>query len=315
MTAKIDFFGQELNAYKANLHMHSTSSDGQYAFRDIVNYYRDEGYDILAATDHHTTNRVSEVDSREVLLLSGMEFHPVGPRGIMLHLLALNIPEDFPNPSELPYQEAIDKVLEAGGESILAHPYWSGFNCADIMQIRNIIGIEVYNTSTRYIGKAYNMQVWDNILQLGYHLPAIAVDDTHRTHDFFGGWTMICAGEKTPAAVMTALKNGSFYASQGPVIHKVNFENNIFSIQCSPCEEVIIMGDCAFGRCGMVPGYNAVDIRDLKESAPEEITSFETEIPADAGLSYIRCQLKDKNGKYAWTQPIKLKGMTAPPKA
>ena len=172
------------------------------------------------------------------------------------------------------------------------------------MKFKNIIGIEVYNTSTRYIGKAYNMQVWDNLLQLGCHLPAIAVDDTHHPRDLFRGWTMICAEEKTTAGVMEALKKGAYYASQGPEFHKLSFENNIFSVECSPCEEIIVMGDCSFGRCGIVPAYNASDVKELKDA--EEMTSFETEIPDGAGLRYLRCQIKDKEGRYAWSSPIKL---------
>lgn len=304
MTSRIDFFGKELNAYKANLHTHSKTSDGQHSLEQLASFYRAENYDVLAVSDHYAANRVSAIDSGDLLLLSGMEVHPVGPRGIVLHLLALNVPEDFADPSKLPYQEAIERVREAGGECILAHPYWCGLNCYDIMEIKNLIGIEVYNTSTRYIGRDYNMQVWDDILQLGYHLPAIAVDDTHGTKDLFRGWTMICAREKTPAALMDALKSASFYASQGPLIHKINFADNIFSIECSPCAELIVMGNCPFGRCGTIPGLGAATVEELNKT--KEITSFKTEIPADAGLTYIRCQLKDKDGNYAWSAPIKL---------
>ncbi len=302
MTAKIDFFGAELNTYKANFHMHSTVSDGKFSLPELVNLYREKGYDILAATDHYIANRVSGIDSGDLLLMSGMEFHPIGPRGLRLHFVALNVPEDFEDPSGLAYQKGIERVRKAGGGCILAHPYWSGFNCVDIMKIKNLIAIEVFNTDTRYIGKAYNMQVWDNILQLGYHLPAVAVDDTHNPRDFFGGWTMICAREKTPEAVMDALKNGSFYASQGPVFHKISFENNIFSVECSPCEELIVMGNCSFGRCGNMPGFEAATLEKINES--KEITFYETEIPDVEDLTYLRCQIKDKNGRYAWSSPI-----------
>jgi len=305
MTAKINFYGEELNTYKANLHMHSTSSDGKFSLPELIRLYGEQGYDILAATDHYTTNPVSNLDSGDLLLMSGIEFHPQGPRGITLHLIALNVPENFENPSELPYQEAIDRVLKTGGKCIMAHPYWCGLTSADIIKIKNLTAIEVYNTSTRYIGKAYNMQVWDELLQFGYHLPAIAVDDTHGTSELFRGWTMICAREKTPAAVMDALQNGTFYSSQGPAIHSINFENNIFSIKCSPCEEVIVVSNGCFGRCGTVPGLDAATPEEV--NIAKEMTSFETEIPSDAGLTYIRCQLKDKNGNYAWSSPIKLK--------
>lgn len=305
MTEKIDFYGEELNTYKANFHMHSTTSDGKFSLQEVVNLYREEKYDILAATDHRATNRVSKIDSGDLLLMSGMEVHPQGPRGMKLHLLALNIPEDFENPSELPYQEAIDRVRATGGESILAHPYWSGLNSSDIMAIKNLIGIEVYNTATRYIGKAYNMQVWDNILQLGYHLPAIAVDDTHHLYDLFQGWTVICAKEKTPKSVMSALKSGSFYSSQGPEFYQLSFENNILQLECSPCEEIIVMSDCERGFCGTVsPGYKGTNLQDLKKT--QQMTSYETKIPDNAGLTYLRCQIKDSNGRYAWSSPIKL---------
>ncbi|MDD5728530.1 MAG: CehA/McbA family metallohydrolase [Victivallales bacterium] len=301
---EIDFYGEKLNVYKANLHMHSTTSDGRYPLPTLVELYREKGYDILAATDHRTTNRVSEIASGDLLLLSGIEIHPAGPRGILLHLVALNVPEDFADPSHLPYWEAIERVREAGGECILAHPYWCGLNCADIAEIENFIAIEVYNTSTRYIGKAYNMQIWDELLETGRHLPAIAVDDTHNTHDFFRGWTMICARENTVTAVMEALKNGSFYASQGPFIHAINFKDNVFSIECSPCEEIIVMSDRSFGFCGTVPGFKAATLDEANKT--REMTSFTTKIPDDLGLTYIRCQLKDGNGNYAWSSPLKL---------
>jgi hypothetical protein len=304
MTAKINFYGQELNTYRANFHMHSTNSDGRYGLDEIVNMYREEGYDILAATDHCRTNDVNAVDCGDLLLLSGMEFHPVGPRGLRLHLVALNVPEDFEDPSDLPYQEAINLVKRAGGECILAHPYWSGFNSNDIMEIKNLIALEVYNTDTRYIGKGNSVQVWDNVLQMGYHLSGVAVDDTHNPRDFFGGWTMVCAKEKTAAAVMAALKGGAVFATQGPVFRKLSFENRIFSVECSPCEELVIMSNCSFGICGNMSGFQARTPVERNDS--QEITRFEAEIPQAPTLTYLRCQIKDKDGKYAWSSPIKI---------
>ncbi len=304
MTAKIDFYGEKLNTYKANFHMHSTVSDGKLSLIDTVNLYRNEGYDILAATDHYQTNPVSEIDTGDLLLISGMEFHPQGPRQLRLHLVALNVPEGFQNPTDLPAQKAIDTVIEAGGECIFAHPHWCGFSSADIMEFKNILALEIYNTDTRFVGKAYSVQTLDELLNMGFHLTGIAVDDTHNPRDFFGGWTMICAKEKTPEAVMNALKSGSFYASQGPDFHKLSFKNNIFSIECSPCEEIIIMGNNSFGRCGNMSGFEAETPEERNNT--KEMTYFETEIPDTDGLTYLRCQIKDKEGRYAWSAPIKL---------
>jgi len=304
MTAKINLYGKELNTYKANFHMHSTLSDGKLSLLDTVNLYRAEGYDILAATDHYQANCVSEIDTGDLLLMSGMEFHPEGPRQLRLHFVALNVPEDFENPSELPAQDAIDAVTAAGGECIFAHPHWSGFSSADIMKFKNILAVEVYNTDTRFIGKGCSVQTWDELLNLGCNLQGVAVDDTHNPRDFFGGWTMICAKEKTPASVIGALKSGSIYASQGPEFHKLSFEDNIFSVECSPCEEIIVMGNNSFGRCGNMSGFESKTPAERNDT--KEMTHFETEIPHPTNLTYLRCQIRDKEGRYAWSAPIKI---------
>ncbi|MCE9615394.1 MAG: CehA/McbA family metallohydrolase [Lentisphaerae bacterium] len=306
MRSKIELYGKTLDCFRANLHMHSPTSDGQLALRESCRIYMAEGYDILAVTDHHAANRVSDVGTGGLLLLSGMEVHPKGPRGITLHLVALNVPEDFPDPSALPYQEAIEAVRAAGGECILAHPYWSGLNAVDIMAMQNLMGIEVYNTSARYIGKAYNMQVWDDLLALGYVLPAVAVDDMHRLRDLFRGWTMICAEARTPAAIMAALKSGSCYATQGPEFHRLAFANRRFSVQCSPCTEIMIMGNNCFGKCGVVPGFDPASPAQAKHPDLEERTFFEADIPEAVGLTYIRCQIVDRNGRMAWSAPIRV---------
>lgn len=43
-------------AYKANLHTHSTASDGKIDLPDMVEIYYDLGYDVLAMTDHGVIN-------------------------------------------------------------------------------------------------------------------------------------------------------------------------------------------------------------------------------------------------------------------
>lgn len=306
MRSKIELYGKKLDCFRANLHMHSTTSDGQLTLPEVCRIYADEGYDVLAATDHRAANRVSDVDTGDLLLISGMEIHPKGPRGITLHLVALNVPEDFQDPSSLPFQDAIEAVRAAGGECILAHPYWSGLNAVEIMEFKNLIGIEVYNTSARYIGKAYNMQVWDDLLARGYVLPAVAVDDIHRLRDLFRGWTMIGAEAKTPAAIMAALKSGSYYATQGPEFHRLAFENRRFSVACSPCTEIMIMGDNSFGKCGVVPAFDPASPAQAKHPDVEERTFFEADIPAGSGITYIRCQIADRKGRMAWSAPIRV---------
>lgn len=188
-----DSKAEELTVLKANLHTHTTNSDGTFSPSEVIGFYADAGYDVLAFTDHRTTNHVSEYDAEGMTLLSGIELHPAGPRGIPWHILAIGIPENFSCTHPESGQQAVDAVRQAGGVAFAAHPYWCGFTAAEVMTLNGIAGIEVYNTSTRYIGKEYNMTIWDETLDAGRNYTALAVDDVHGKPDLFRGWTMICA--------------------------------------------------------------------------------------------------------------------------
>ncbi|MBO7741443.1 MAG: hypothetical protein J6S21_02715, partial [Victivallales bacterium] len=92
----MDFFGRKLNSYKANLHCHTTRSDGKFSPQEAIKLYKDAGYDILALTDHHTAPDLEGLDPMGMCLLPGAEIHPMNPRHNQLwHIVALGIPGDF----------------------------------------------------------------------------------------------------------------------------------------------------------------------------------------------------------------------------
>ena len=253
-------------------------------------------------TDHHKTNPIPEDDSG-ISWISGIEFHPKGPRGILLHLIGLNVPEDFPDPSELPFQDAIQSVRDAKGECFLPHPYWCGLTSKEVAAIRDIIAVEVYNTTTRYIGKAFNMQLWDELLDGGKILPALAVDDTHAARDLFRGWTMICAKDKTPLAIIEAIKAGTFYSTMGPEFKHISLSGKNIRFEFTPCVEAFIICDRRHGLDIFCPGDDAaVTDGQLVLSGKRETTVCEAQVPD--GIKYARCQIKDANGNYAWSNPF-----------
>lgn len=47
----MDYFGNELKPFKANLHTHSTTSDGKFEPEKVIQLYAEAGYDVLAFTD------------------------------------------------------------------------------------------------------------------------------------------------------------------------------------------------------------------------------------------------------------------------
>ena len=152
---------EERLVLKANLHTHTTNSDGIFTPAQIIDMYKDAGYDVINFSDHRKVNKVSEYDGRGMTLISGVELHPMGPRGINWHILAIGVPENFANTNPETGQEAVDSVVNVGGIAFCAHPYWCGLLPSEVMQLKNIAGIEVFNSSCRYIGKELNMYAWD----------------------------------------------------------------------------------------------------------------------------------------------------------
>lgn len=60
--------------YKANLHSHSTVSDGAFTPEQLKEHYKAHGYSILAYTDHELLVDHSELDDDEFLTLTSFEY-------------------------------------------------------------------------------------------------------------------------------------------------------------------------------------------------------------------------------------------------
>ena len=289
----IDFYGRKLNTYRAALHNHTTNSDGSFTPEELIGRYRELGFDAVAFSDHRTVNRISEYDGRGMTLICGAEMHPDGPRGLFWHMLALGLPEEFPLDNQAPAQEQLSAAVAAGAVVFAAHPYWSLIRSGDIEALKGFSGIEVYNSSCRYIGKEFSMEAWDELLNTGSgRYTALATDDTHTDNEIGHGWTEICAEENTPEALLKALKNGDFYATNGPVIRRLSWENNVFEAEFSEVVDACLVSDLWFGW------------RDRNETAPQPIHSLRVEIPDLTGKTYLRLQIKDAAGHYAWSNPV-----------
>ena len=297
---KINYNGVEQSVFKSALHTHTTNSDGKFSPEEVIGLYQKKGYDVLAFTDHRKTNPVSSYDGKNMTLLSGIELHPAGPRDIRWHILGLGVPENFSGCEPASGQEAVDAVLDSGGVAFAAHPYWCGFTAAEVASLKGISGIEVYNSSCRYIGKEYNMSYWDELLDAGCRYSALAVDDVHHPHDLFRGFTMIIAPDKSPQSLINALRNGDFYASQGPLFTSLNFKGGVISADFTASVAAVCCMRRSSGRCV------AVEDNDGPGSGNKEVTHLEFDL-GDIHDQYIRIQLRDADGRMAWSNPFYLK--------
>ena len=66
--------------FKANLHTHSTISDGKLTCEEIKKAYKALGYQILSLTDHNTTVDHSDMNDPDFLMLTGTEINVGTPK-------------------------------------------------------------------------------------------------------------------------------------------------------------------------------------------------------------------------------------------
>ena len=119
-----------------DLHCHSDASDGSYAPQLVADLMAREGIKYGALTDHHTTAglpRFHEAAERQGISdITGAEIHAEFGE-LEIHLLAYGFdPENgvirYAFEDVLGIREVIDRIHEAGGVAILAHPLEYGWS-------------------------------------------------------------------------------------------------------------------------------------------------------------------------------------------
>lgn len=287
-------FTQTGKWYKANFHTHTTTSDGLQSPAETAEAYRKAGYQVLALTDHHKTNDVRGLSGRNFLVVSGMEYHPhcQGSQEPH-HLVAIGVPHGFgfdqPEPADA--NACIAAVKASGGLTFLAHPLWCGHRYDMYSYMRNLVGVEVYNSTCGRIGRSESEADWCHLLDAGRILPALAVDDSHGVDDRFEGWVWLRMKSLTLRSVMSALRSGCYYSSTGPEIHDFRVRRGVAEVSCSPVQSIYLMAHSCFGnRRQAGPGKN---IRKFSHPVGEK-------------WKYVRAVVVDHAGQKAWTNPIVL---------
>ena len=294
-TAKlVNPFSEGGNWYKAALHIHTTTSDGDVDMAERIRQYRRIGFDVVAMTDHWTINAIEGLSDENFLVINGIESSVKNDTETVSHYVCLNLPRDYEEKKGVEPQKAIDIVKATGGEVIYAHPYWSGNTIEDLLAVDGYIAIEVYNEyCQRSKAKGFANVHWDQLLNKGLMIPAVVVDDAHHSENVGGGWTMIKAKELSCRGIMHALRTGSFYASCGPTIEDFRVKNDVASIKCSPASEIRFVGQTYLG------------LRACSKNG-QFLTAAEWKLPEDEDCRFVRAEVIDAKRKHAWANPITL---------
>lgn len=278
--------------YKASLHAHTTTSDGDVGLSERLAQYRQRGFQVVAVTDHWKTNDLKGQSDDSFLAISGMEVHPrTGTGAPAHHFVCLGLPHPFTISRELAAQAVIDEVTRVGGKVIYAHPYWNTHTIAEMMEVTGYAGVEVYNAVCETeSGKGFGSVHWDQVLNKGRIVPAVASDDVHKSPGAGLCWTMIRAPALNTTAILEAIGAGCFYASTGPVVEDWRIEGGVARLKCSPVSTIRFLCSGAGGG------------RVQRAAAGKTIESAEWKI--EGNRRWIRAEVEDAQGRRAWTNPL-----------
>jgi hypothetical protein len=321
------------NFYKANLHCHSTYSDGKLSPEELKRAYQEKGYSIIAYTDHDILIPHPELADENFLPLNSFEISiddpKKGPFGVkrcchlccialvldnleqpcwhrtkyhygnvMKYLHLVKFDETEPD-YEREYSAAgINDLMrhcrEKGFFVTYNHPKWSMENYEQYMGFDGMNAFEICNYACLAEGvDDYNGAIYDDMLRGGKKLFCIAADDNHnhgnperRDYDSFGGFTVIKAENLEYRTVTKALEAGNFYASEGPEIKALWFEDGKIHVECGAADRIVMT--TGVRRCGIRWAENG-----------ELLTEAEFEVKPEYG--YVRITVIDEAGRHADT--------------
>jgi hypothetical protein len=291
------------------LHAHTTESDGDLPPRELAAAYAEAGYDVLAVTDHWrltrtpSAGRILGVPASELscdlgapgrvadVLVYGLREIPDDPGGDRRNWM-VNEEEHWEQRTFASPAAAARFAREQGAASFLAHPYWTGVDPVELDAEDLFDGIEVYNAGCEHeSGRGDSSAFWDAGLERGLPLACIAADDAHvAVTDIGHASTWVRAAERSPEAVVDALRTGRSYASSGPLLHELHRDGTTVAVSCSPCRLLVLQMEREQGV--------AVVARD----GDPLITHAELHAPDAA--AYVRLRAVDAAGRSAWSNVL-----------
>ena len=156
---------------KIDLHIHTYySRDSTITPNELVTYAKQRGLDAVAITDHNTIEGALKLSGhKEFLIIPGIEVNT--KHG---HVLGLNISNRIPSMRDVP--TTIQKIHEAGGIAIAAHPTTLYKGNLRRFVTREFDAVEVINASS--IPFRFSNRV-NRKLAERLHLPQIGGSDAH----------------------------------------------------------------------------------------------------------------------------------------
>lgn len=279
---------------KAQLHCHTTESDGKFRPDELLQMYKADGYSFVCITDHNRVTRHTALDSDEFLTIPGTEdtvtrwFRPLGP-----HMSRLFVRDSLESGTA---QERVDRTISEGGVAGLCHLSWTGnlwtgsWSSEAVRKLRGYRLLEIWNPHS---DPQEDIKRWE--IALRAHGPdqqvwGVAVDDCHRADKFNRGWIMVKVPQISAQALRQALAIGSFYASTGPQA-EFSLKGSLIRVEVRP------------STYDLRPTSVVVRFIDQRGKIRSELHGWDAEYAVHGDEGYVRVEVHAGRGR-AWSQPF-----------
>ena len=283
------------NRYKVGLHTHTTLSDGRLSPEEAAKIYKAADYDALAITDHWKYYPEGELEG--LLIISGCEYN-MGAADTsvdVMHIVGIGM-DSAPSLTrgECTRQEVIDQIRACGGMAVLAHPAWSLNTPEHAKALSGFESVEIYNTvsNVNQSSRPYSGYFVDLLANEGVFYPLTATDDVHyyNGEDDAKSYIMVKAESLSKNAILDAIRRRDFYATQGPELH-VRREGERIIADCSECVMIDFLSNAAWCPDRIYRGNGLTH-------AEYTVKPFD---------KWVRVEVHDENGNYAWSNIIEIK--------
>jgi len=221
--------------WRGDLHMHTVHSDGDWTIPELISSARNTGLDFIVITDHNTPSHHAEIDRlskgvRQPLVLRGEEITTYGG-----HTNAWGLPSgtwiDFrAHPGDAARMSQIVAEAHRSGAIIsINHPFALCGGCSWTYQaaVPKFDAIEVWNGPWDATDEMA-LKMWDQILQSGRRITAIASSDSHRSLNPIGQpTTNVAAKVLSQALILNAIRQSHIYLTDKPAGPVINLEADL----------------------------------------------------------------------------------------
>ena len=215
--------------WRGDLHMHTIHSDGDWTIPELISTARQTGLEFIFITDHNTSSHHAEIDRlskslKQPLVMRGEEITTYGGHTNAWGLSSGSWIDFRAHPGDAArMSQIVAEAHRAGAVISINHPFALCGGCSWSYEaaVRDFDAIEVWNGSWDAQDELA-LKMWDQILQNGGRMTAIASSDSHRSANPIGQpTTHVIAQTLSQALLLKSIQQGHVYLTAnaaGPVV-------------------------------------------------------------------------------------------------